>query len=243
MALPAVENPSAPEAVKIEPRNEVEVVENFRREIDSWFLRFQNFYDRANAYMRNYRLAHVDLITDIYSRLMTVFGDDIEVIRRAAWELEDLIETRTEELGESNTCVQGVVTGHEQNSRHVGVAIQGCAAYANRTMSLMIRDVFYPTFAGIQTSMSTVPNAVTDALSRGNVLQDEERILEYLGARYEIIDMQWITAVSQLFRWDTRRFQVDGLFMVDEMTICMAGQILEYLSINSNLEGDIMNCN
>jgi hypothetical protein len=188
IALPKLDTlPDAPAAVKpikftADPKSEK--VENFRRELDSWFVRYQSFYDRSNTEMRRYRLAHVDLVTSIYNRLMTVFGDDIEAVRQAAYELLDLIEHRRTLIGANNACLQGVFDAHTTNSRLVGSTIQQCALFANTTMSGMLRNVFYPTFADIQNTVSTAPNAVTDALSRGNVLEDEESILEFLGARF-----------------------------------------------------------
>jgi hypothetical protein len=234
----------APRAVKpykfnVDVKNEV--VENFRRALDTEFVRFQIFYDRSNAAMRTYRFAHVDLVTMIYNRMMTVFGDDIEAVRQSAYELLDMIEARETEVG-VNACLTAAREAHAANSRVVGGTIQTCAIFGNNTMEGMLRNVFYPTFADIQNTISTTPNAVIDVLSRGNVLEDEEAILEFLRARYEVIEIQWLGAVSQLLRWETNRFEVDALFLVDEMTMCMANSILDYLSTNARLEAEVLAC-
>lgn len=220
----------------------IEVVERFRADIETWFVRYQNFYDRTNASMRNYRMAHVALIAQIYERLMTVFGDDLEAVRISSLELVELIESRRGTLGENNECLNGVAAELETNSVQVSSTISMCAIYANQTLSRLLVTNFYPAFANIQQSVSTVPNAVIDALSRGNVFQEEEEIIEFLRAGYEVIDMQWMTAVSQLMRWETNRFEVDGLFLIDEMTICMANQVLDYILTNVRLEGEALAC-
>ena len=233
----------ASETVDLKPKNTPEeVVENFRRDIETWFVRYQTFYDRSNAAMRSYRMAHVTLVTRIYNEFMTVYGDDIEVVRQSAYELLDLIELRQGELGEDNACITGVVQGHGRNSIQVSTTIQNCAIYANTTMERMLINVFYPAFADIQSLISTVPNAVIDVLSRGNVLQDEEAIIEFLRARFEVIEIQWLGAVSQLLRWESNRFETDGLFLVDQSTICMAAAVLQYIGTNARLEQEARAC-
>lgn len=224
------------------PKPKNEQVDAFREEIDRWFVKYQTFYDRSNAAMREYRLAHVDLVTRIYQEMMTVFGTDIEAVRQAAYELNDLIEDRRNQIGEVNDCLREIIDARTENSARVGSTIQQCAIFANRTLSGMLTNTFYPTFAEIQTSISTVPISVIDVLSRGNVLEDEDAILEYLRARYEVIELQWLGAVSQLLRWETNRFDVDGEFLVDEMLECMASAVIEYLLVNSRLEGEVHNC-
>lgn len=246
--MPAFENQNAPEHIPNEEHGlehipKSEIVDAFRTNIEIWFVRYQNFYDRSNAAMRSYRFAHVDLITSIYNNLMTVFGEDIEAIRQSAYELMDLIETRTTDLGGTpNACLEEVITEHAASSRSVGSAVQVCAIYSNVTLANLLRNVFYPTFADIQTTISTVPVAVIDVLSRGNVLQDEEAIIEFLAARYEVIELQWLGAVSQLLRWETNRFEVDGSFLVDEMTQCMTTSILTFITTNARLEGVVRGC-
>lgn len=187
--------------------------------------------------MRNYRLAHVDLVTLVYNQMMTVFGDHIESIRQSAYGLLDFIAER-----ESNACLEAVLDDHTQNSIRVSATVQSCAEYANRTLAGLLTNVFYPTFADIQSQISTVPVAVIDVLSRGNVLQDEEAIIEFLRARYEVIDLQWISAVSQLLRWESNRFEVDGLFMVDQQGICMTDAVLNYVTTNAQLEARAQAC-
>lgn len=223
-------------------RETSEQVEEFRRLLNIEFIRFQSFYDRSNAAMRTYRFTHVDLVTSVYNRLMTVFGDEIESVRQSAYELLDQIDSRRGTLGNDNACLQGVLNDFGTNSVSVSSTIQQCAIYANRTFTGLLANVFYPTFANIQTTISTVPVAVIDALSRGNVLQDEEEMLAFLRARYEIIELQWLSAVSQLLRWESNRFEVDGLFMVDEQTICMSNAVLDYFTANAGFEARVTAC-
>ncbi|CRK95144.1 CLUMA_CG008621, isoform A [Clunio marinus] len=239
-ATPVFENPDAPEHI---PKNDpLDVVERFRTDVDYWFVRYQNFYDRANAAMRDYRFAHVDLVTRVYNDMMEVFGDDIEAIRQTAYDLNDVIAERQAQLGADNACLQGVMEEMTQNSARSGANIQSCALYANSTLETLLTNVFYPTFIGIQETMSTVPVAVVDALSRGNVLQDEEAIVEFLEAGYRIYERQWITAVSQLLRWETNRFQTDGLFLVDEMRICLSGAVVAYIVEAARLTTAVQAC-
>lgn len=247
--MPRFEDMSLPEHIPNEevgveqmPFQDSEIVQQFRRDIDYWFIRFQNFYDRANAALRSYRFGHVNLITMVYNRLMTVFGDDIEAIRQSSWELEGIIEARRAVLGQNNACLNGVQTRFTSNSVQVGLTIQACALYTNATMSNLLLNNFYPAFATIQNTISGVNVAVVDALSRGNVLQDEEAIIEYLRSGYSVIEFQWLSATSQLLRWETNRFNVDGLFLVDEMTICMAAPLIQFTNTNAQLEADAMNC-
>lgn len=78
-----------------------------------------------------------------------------------------------------------------QNSATFGLAINGCAVRANRTMTYSLTDGFYPTFQEIQFSASTVPLATINALSRGNVFDDNQEIIDYLASQYDVKVMQW----------------------------------------------------
>jgi hypothetical protein len=219
-----------------------EIVEKFRADIELWFVRFQLFYDAKNAQTRNYRLAHVDLITDIYNQLMEVFGDDIQAITDLSNELNDLIDAQVESVGSVNECIQEVMDGREANSERVGATFQRCANYANDTLSSRLSNTFYPAHASIQRQISTVPLAVIDVLSRGNVLQDEGEMVQFLSDLYEVKDMQWEGAVSQLLRWESNRWTVDGSFLVDEMRICAGLALTDYIISTSKLEAKITNC-
>lgn len=232
----AVEDMSQPEH---KPRNEV--VDAFREEIDRQFVRYQHFYDVTNADMRRYRLAHVDLISGIYMALMTVMGERIEEVRIAAYELDDLINARIEDVGETG-CVRDVMDARDANSARVGSGIQQCAITANATLTNLLNESFYPTFALIQTATSTIPISVIDVLARGNVLEDEQAILSYLDDRYTALEMQWRSQVSFLLRWETNRFENDGLFLNDVVERCMFDASWEFLLTNSRLEGDIQEC-
>lgn len=73
-------------------------------------------------------------------------------------------------------------------------------------------------------------------------MQDEDAILEYLRAQYEVIELQWLVSVSQRLRWETNRFVTDGNFLVDEMAECMGESVIQFLLTNSRLEGELRNC-
>lgn len=235
---------SSPEVALEEqlPFQDSEIVQQFRRDIEYWFIRYQNLYDRSNAAMRNYRFAHVHLVTRIYNTLLTVYGDNVQVLRDSAWELVDLIAERRATLGQDNACLNGVEAERAANSQQIGSTIQSCALYANTTMSRLMLNNFYPAFASIQNTISGVNVIVVDALSRGNVLQDEVAIIEYLRSGYGVAEFQWLSAVSQLLRWETNRFEVDGLFLADEMRICLAAPVVQYLQTNTRLHAETLSC-
>lgn len=243
MALPAFENPNAPEHIpenaELKPKNEV--VDAFREAIDHHFVRYQGFYDRTNAAMRQYRLSHVELVSRIYTALMVIMGDRIEEVRVAAYELQDLIDAKIEEVGVTD-CVLDVYNARNENSARVGLNIQACATYANTTMSGLLSNIFYPTFAQVQTETSQIPISVIDVLSRGNVLEDEQEILQYLEDRYAVYELQWLNMVSVLLSWDTSRFETEGLFLNDQTSICILDGTWEFLLTNSRLEGEIQDC-
>lgn len=222
------------------PRNEV--VDRFRADIEYWFVRFQNFYDRSNAAMRNYRLAHVDLVTDMFNRMNVVIGDDLEAIGSSTRELSEILQRRQGELPEGNACISGVISSHDDSIAQVSSNVQTCAIYANQTMERLLRNTFYLEFAAIQNTISTAPNSVIDVLSRGNALQDEEAIIEFLRARYEVMDIQWIGAVSQLLRWESNRFTVESLFLIDQVTLCLAESVLTFIRSNSDHETQALAC-
>ena len=241
MAMPTIEeNPNAPEHLPPKPKNDV--VDAFREEIDRQFVRYQSFYDRTNAAMRGYRLDHVELVSNVYNSLMPVFGDRIEEVRVAAYELNDLIDDRYQELGTGNQCLYDIMDARNTNNGAVSERIQACALYANTTLAALLTNTFYPTFAAVQAETSTIPISVIDILSRGNVLEDEDAIIDYLNDRYHVFELQWLNIVSQLLRWETSRFETEGLFLVDQTDICMGDATWEYLLTNSRLEGEVGEC-
>jgi hypothetical protein len=237
MPIAAVEDMAKPE---FRPKNEV--VDAFRDEIDRQFVRYQRFYDETNASMRSYRLAHVELISEVYFALMESFGDRIEEVRIASYELEDMVNARIEELGGENDCIRNINRQRDANSDNVGTNIQNCAIYANTTLTNLLNNVFYPTFAQVQTETSQIPISVIDVLARGNVLEDEQAIIEYLNSRFDVLEFQWLSLVSQVLRWETNRFRNDGMFLNDQVQICMGDATWEYLLVNSRLEGEIGEC-
>lgn len=233
----AEENPNAPEH---KPRNDI--VDAFREEIDLWFVRYQTFYDRTNAAMQQYRVSHVGLVSRVYHAFMIAFGDRIEIVRTIVADLNQLIDDRREQLGGLNPCLQGIIDERDAQSVDVGGRINTCALYANTTLSNALLHIFYPTFALIQIQTSLVPISVIDVLSRGNVLEDEQAILQYLDDRYQAYEMQWLASVSQLLRWESNRFETEGMFLADQINICMDDAVWQFILNNSRLEGEVQNC-
>ena len=230
-------------SVDLKPKDSPEeVVENFRRDIETWFVRFQTFYDRSNVEMRNYRMAHVALITTIYNEMMQVMGEDIQAIVDLNTELTDLIELKAWELGGINACLQGIIDTQNVSLVRSSNMIGACALSANQTMEANLVELFYPTFAGIQSELSTLPNAVIDILSRGNALSDERLIINFLEARYRAYELRWFGDVSQLLRWETARFNAEGLFLADDMTLCMAQAVIDFLISVAPLHNQIRAC-
>lgn len=206
-----------------------------------WFTRYWTFYEQTTEVMNQYRLLHVRLISEVYNLMMIALGDRIEEVRAAVFELDGLIDDRRAQIG-NTACVQGVVEARDANNARVGANINACATYGNVTMSRYLTQTFYPTFAIIQDQTSIIPISVIDILARGNVLQDEQEILQYMADRYQAFEMQWLAAVSQLLRWESQRFDVEARFLADQTTICMADGTWEFMLTNSRLEGEIQFC-
>ncbi|KAG5673441.1 hypothetical protein PVAND_003487 [Polypedilum vanderplanki] len=205
-------------------------VEFFRDEIFYRFGRLQAFYDNLNAEMRRLRLAHVDLVSSTFNEMVRVFGEELDFVRFSAALLDESIETRTAELGASNQCLQGINTERNIRSEEISAAVHACARRANQTMQHQLRDVFYPAFADAQEQASTVPLMVMDALSRGNVLGDEQEIIDYLYSQYNFVTQQWPTGVLQIMTWETNRFRVEGDFYVEEMVDCLVPPVFAYMN-------------
>lgn len=233
------EDANAPEHMP--PMTTNAVVDAFRDEVNRWFSRYTVLYERTTAALTQYRILHVHLIAEIYDGMMIALGDRIEEVRQSAFGLTELIADRRAQVGD-NACIQGVVASSISNSVVVGLNIQACALYGNRTLSENLISTFYPTFAIIQQQTSTIPLSVTDILRRGNILQDEQEILQYLADRYQAYEMQWLGGVSQLLRWESSRFNVEGRFLADQTSICMDGATWQYLLTNARLEEEVRDC-
>lgn len=231
--------PKSTNSKSIKPTNEV--VEAFRAQIEELFVRYQNFYDRTNVALRSYRLDHVALITQVYNELLTAKGDRLEIVRQTNDELNELIDAKIEEVG-TNACVQQVLDYRDANSAAMNALVSACTVTANTTLSGLLTNVFYPTFAAIQMTTSEIPLSVIDVLSRGNVLEDEQAIIEYLNDRYSVFGLQWFGLVSQYLRWETNRFENEGFFLASTMQICIEEATWQYLLTHARLEGDIDNC-
>jgi hypothetical protein len=117
----------------------------------------------------------------------------------------------------------------------MGNQVNHCAGRANRTMTYAINDIYYPTFRQVQDETSPVPLLVLNALARGNVFDDNQDMINYLQSQYDVLVMQWLGAVSQLFRWETTRFSIEGNFYVEEMVVCAQDAIYYYSNANTVL--------
>ncbi|KAL7021360.1 hypothetical protein ACKWTF_011849 [Chironomus riparius] len=233
LALP-MEDPSKPEEMPKEVKPANDVVDAFRRDILAQFYRFQTFYDLFNERMTHYRLAHVDLVTEIGLAMMEVFSVDLDIIRQSKDYVDMQFRNAVNRLGGTpNACLNEVQTALDTNSARLGSEFNACARRANGTISNGLAEIFYPTFDSIQNSASTVPLLTLSALSRGNVFDDSQEILDYLQAQYEVISLQWKSAASQLFRWDTNRFNVEGRFYVEEMLLCLLEPVENYRNTNT----------
>lgn len=180
------------------PRNESETVADFREAFHDRYGRLQAFYDATSNSMRNYNLAHVSNIHGFYHELMTEFGTSIKALRL-----------------------------RQGNQPEANEAISFCAQRANATLSDKLTNFFYPTFEEIQAETSKIQLLTLNALSRGNVFDEKQSILDYLTSQYEVLVMQWLNSVSQLFRWEKTRVEVTGNFYVEEMNMCLCEFITE----------------
>jgi hypothetical protein len=238
--LPTIEDPAHNEPEHM-PKNTLKQqtddrVQAFREAIDYRFTRFQAFYDLTNSQMRNYRLAQVESIDEDMMKFMRIFGQDLDYVRESIGYVNNVIDDVLRELGGTpNACLRDVQQRLTQNSIAMGTAVNGCTSRANRTVATQLADVFYPTFRNIQESVSAVPLFTINALSLGNVITDDQEILDYLQSQYEVVTMQWTSAVSQLFRWEKNRFEVEADFYQDEMINCMAEPIYQYSNTNTLL--------
>lgn len=229
-----MEDPSKPEEIPTEVKPANDVVDQFRRDILAQFSRFQTFYDLFNERMTYYRLTHNDLVTEIGIDMMEVFSVDLDIIRQSKDYVDMQFRNALDRLGGNpNACLNEVQRALDANSARLGTEFNGCARRANGTISTGLAEIFYPTFDSIQVSASTVPLLTINALSRGNVFDDSQEIIDYLAAQYEVITLQWKTAASQLFRWDSNRFNVEGRFYIEEMLLCLLEPVENYRNTNT----------
>ncbi|XP_070503994.1 uncharacterized protein [Chironomus tepperi] len=217
-------------------------VDDFNDEIMYRFQRFQNFYTTMNFQMREYRLDHVKLITNIFNQMMELFGEKLDFVRRASVELDEALEMKENELGGVTECLQGVINRRDRLSEDITRDVHACSLRANNTMQAQLRDVFYPTFADIQSEVLFINLIVMDALSRGNVMDDEDEIVDYLSDLYHVYTTQWPTAVTQLLKWEQTRFTVEGEFYIEEMDMCLRNPVLEYMRQAASLEYEAHMC-
>lgn len=181
-----------------------DTVAEFRAAIDYRYTRLHAFYDATNNAMRVYRLAHVDSIHVNYQGIISEFARAIENVRSR---------------GSATPYVK------EINQNNANFIINACARSANETLGQALRVNFYPTFSEVQAETSKIPLMTLNALSRGNVFDDNEEILAYLQSQYDVKVMQWLSAVSQLFRWEKTRVDVYGRFFIEEMSLCLGGAL------------------
>lgn len=231
--MPTFEDPSKPEHI---PRNTPEEVQWFRDAIDYRFTRFQVFYDLLNDQMTRYRMAHVASVTSITTDMMTVFGENLQYVRQSTSWVNEVIQVILDQLGGiPNACLEDTISCLENNSINLGRDFNVCARRTNNTIARGLDEVFYPTFVNIQDSASSVPLLVMDALSRGNVFDDPQAIIDYLDSQYEVVTLQWLGAASQLFRWETNRWEIEGGYYTDEMIDCLVDPVTYFAESNSLL--------
>lgn len=184
--------------------------------------------------MTHYRTSHVELVREIGIPLMEVFSFDIDFVRESKRNVDEQVRLALDRLGGSpNACLQEVLNNLDANSARLGTEFNACAVRANNTISNGLANIFYPTFDQIQTSASAVPLFTIGALSRGNAFEDSQEIIDYLDAQFRAVDLQWKTAASQLFRWETNRFSVEGRFYIEQVRDCLANPIENYRNTNT----------
>lgn len=232
--MPAQEDMTKPE--------HIQVASSFREEIHRRFAQFYNFYLQTDEVLRRFRLLHVDAVTKVYNDLMEVMGDRLEEVRRAYYDLNVLVDAKQVERGRIDFCLRSVMDARKSISATVGSNIQLCAATANSTLAGMLRNTFYPTFHNIQEETNVIPVTVIDALSRGNVAQDEQAILRGLDERYRTLEFPWVSSVSQTLTWETSRFRNDGRSLSSDTERCMDVATSQFIIINSKLQEDIKKC-
>lgn len=180
-------------AVIVAVSGQSDPVAEFRTAIDYRFSRLQAFYDATNNAMNIYRYAHVESIHVNYQGIMNEFGRAIEHVRS-----------------------RGGATPYNAN-----LIINACARRANETLQRALTVNFYPTFSEVQMETSKIPLLTLNALTRGNVFDNNQEIITYLLSQYDVKVMQWLGTVSQLFRWEKTRVDVYGRFYIDEMNLCL----------------------
>lgn len=80
-----------------------DTVAEFRAAIDYRFTRLQSFYDATNNAMRIYRLAHVELVTEVFNNMMFLFGEDIEYVRASRRYVDQIVADVLLALGGATT--------------------------------------------------------------------------------------------------------------------------------------------
>ncbi len=107
------------------------------------------------------------------------------------------------------------------NQFEANMAINQCAQRANATLTDAIRTYFYPTFSIVQSSTSIIPLITLDTLTRGNLFNDADEMLEYVNLQYDAFVLQWLQTVSKFFRWEKEKVDVVGDFYIEEMNLCL----------------------
>jgi hypothetical protein len=109
-------------------------------------------------------------------------------------------------------------------------------------MQAQLRDVFYPTLSDIQSEVLYLNLIVMNALSRGNVMDEEDDIIDYLSGQYDVYRNHWAGTVITLLGWERARFRVEGEFYVEEMDLCLRNPVLEYMRQAASLEYEAHMC-
>lgn len=184
----------------------------------------------------------MDLTTSIYNRMIQMYGSELDLIRRASVELDEAIEQRIADLGGPNDCIRDAITERNRISETVTRELRVCSIRANQTMESQIQNVFYPIFADIQGQAFDVEVIVMDALSRGNVMVEEQEILDYLLSQYEFYTNLWPKTINQLLQWDQTRFRVEGEFLIEQTVLCVSPPTTRYITSAAILEYRVEMC-
>lgn len=216
--------------------DDLDAIAQFRSDILTHFRRFQTFYDLYNERMTSYRISHAELVGVHGLDFMQVFSTDLELVRQSKDYIDlEIANAMTRLGGNPNPCLQGVMNDLAANSGRFGEQFGACTRRANVTIGNGLAEIFYPTFDTIQVQASIVPLLTLGALSRGNPLANTAEIVEYLDAQYQALDIQWKFAASQLFRWETARFDIEALFYLEEMNLCLLDPLENYRNTNTYL--------
>lgn len=215
---------------------------DFLNEMTQLFSRFISMHDRTLSQLRTIRRNHQELITSYQSTLMELIGGDVSIVQSFADEFRFDMGNAIM-AGEGPTpCLNDIQSRFERKVRDVNEAIRGCATYANDSMSNHIDTIFYPVFNTVQQEHSLYPFYALVALSRANIMTDQDQILSYMRTLFELKERAWLENVVVLFEWEDRHFQVLSDFMVEEVNMCSQTESVIFMADVMSLIHEISAC-